>query len=67
MEKYYVQINTKNKKQEVHKADCFMMDPTINKLDLGHHYNGFSAMRKAKAVHENADGCSICVPGCHHA
>lgn len=36
-----------------------------NQVDLGYHSDCHSAVRKARTIYANVDGCYYCAPACH--
>ena len=66
MAKYYVNNNSQaNGDYEVHKDDCLYLSIIVSKEDLGFYDNCFSAVRKAKTIHPNSNGCYHCCNICH--
>lgn len=54
-----------NGEHEVHREGCPTPPWNANKHDLGDCSNCYEAVRKAKQVYDNVDGCANCCPDCH--
>ena len=66
---YYVnKISTGNPNfnHEVHAEGCVWMPSAANRQDLGCFSSCAEAVRKAKTLYTNVDGCATCCPSCHH-
>jgi hypothetical protein len=64
MARYYVNDRPQTTgEHEVHKSNCIYLP--ANKTDLGEHDTCHSAVRKAKQIYSNSDGCATCCPECH--
>lgn len=63
---YYVNRNEQpNGNHEVHKNRCTHMPDEHNRLLLGDFYTCFDAVRVAKRIYANSDGCFYCSNECH--
>lgn len=49
----------------VHKNRCKHMPDEHNRIMLGDFYTCFDAIRVAKGIYANLNGCSYCCPECH--
>lgn len=66
MARYYVNKNAQaNGDHEVHTTGCPTPADPINRLDLGEHLTCHSAVRAAKKIYPQSDGCANCCPNCH--
>ncbi len=64
MARYFVNNGTDNKgDHEVHRQGCHVMP--ADRTDLGEHSNCQSAVRKAKQIYSNSNGCIHCSGDCH--
>ena len=66
--RYYVNNDpTKNPggHHEVHTEEHANMLKIANKSYLGYYFNCADAVKKAKEIYSDADGCAICCPLCH--
>ncbi|MFZ7973172.1 hypothetical protein ACO1GZ_07115 [Fusobacterium watanabei] len=50
---------------EIHKTDCSHKPYSSNCYDLGYCSSDQEAIRKAKALGYNPDGCYYCCPSVH--
>ena len=63
---YYVNKNEQsNGDHEVHKSGCTHMPDEQNRILLGDFSNCFDAVRAAKRIYINSDGCYYCCNECH--
>ncbi len=70
MAKYCVNINPHaNGDHEVHNLDsgCPHLPTVPNRLPLGEHESCRSAVREAKLVYPQSNGCGHCCPECNTA
>lgn len=66
MTRYYVNDNAQDDGyHEVHTAECYWLTLVTSKTDLGTHATCQSAVRKAKQIYANSDGCKHCSSLCH--
>lgn len=66
MAKYYVNKNAQsNGDHEVHKNGCTFMPNEANRIDLGDCLSCHEAVRKAKGIYPQSNGCYYCSPDCH--
>lgn len=66
MQYYLVNKNAQsNGDNEVHRNDCQRLPYLENRVQLGLHYSCKSAVRKAKEMGYNANGCKYCCEECH--
>lgn len=68
MPNYYVNENAQSDGyHEVHIDDesCSAPPRLENRRALGWHVDCQSAVKEAKTIYSNSDGCAHCVPGCH--
>lgn len=66
MASYYVNMRAqKNGAHEVHRSDCEYLPSPQNRMYLGEFPNCLDAVKKAKEVYPEADGCATCSPKCH--
>lgn len=66
MANYYVNKNAQpNGDHEVHKEGCVWMPQASNRTYLGDFPTCFEAVRKAKTLYSQANGCATCSPACH--
>lgn len=66
---YYVNKSTlgnPNNNHEVHTDDCPWLPSSSNREYLGYYSNCSDALKKAKTIYANSDGCAICCSSCHH-
>ena len=67
MDSYYVNKNPQTTgEHEVHKEGCKFMPEERNKLYLGYFSNCRDAVKKAKEIYTDSDGCYYCIPDCHY-
>ena len=64
---YYVVNKNKDSHgvNEIHKTDCSHKPYSSNCYDLGYCSSDQEAIRKAKALGYNPDGCYYCCPSVH--
>ena len=64
---YYVNNKEQSKsgKHQVHHLDCEWFDDVKNARRLGSHESCHSAVKEAKKIYDNVDGCKHCSPECH--
>ena len=63
---YYVNRNEQsNGEHEVHKNRCKHMPDEQNRILLGDFYTCFDALRVAKRIYTNSNGCFYCSNECH--
>lgn len=63
---YYVNKQAQaNGDHEVHKSGCSRMPAAENRLHLGAFSNCRDAVRKAKTIYSQSDGCYYCCNECH--
>jgi len=66
MSAYYVNNNAQSTgEHEVHTSDCQFFYAIQNKTFVGNFNNCHEAIRAAKAIYSNVDGCYFCCNGCH--
>lgn len=66
MDTYYVNDNAQdNGDHEVHKSGCSFMPDASNRTNLGAHPDCHSAVRKAKTIYKQSNGCYYCCKACH--
>ena len=66
MAKYYVNDRAQNNgDHEVHKEGCIYLPMIVSKTNLGDHYFCDSAVRKAKTIYSQSNGCYHCSYSCH--
>jgi hypothetical protein len=66
MSEYIVNKRAQNNgDHEVHKTSCSVLPEIYNRLDLGFHNNCFEAVRKAKEIYQQSNGCKYCCNECH--
>ncbi|NMA84937.1 MAG: hypothetical protein GX962_13870 [Epulopiscium sp.] len=69
MKEFYYVNNDQTKNpglhHEVHTEEHAKKLNIINKSYLGYYDNCRDAVKKAREIYENADGCAICCPLCH--
>lgn len=68
MFKYYVNKQTNgnpNYNHEVHTEYCRYLPSIENRVYLGIFASCSEAVKKARMVYPNSDGCAICCPQCH--
>jgi hypothetical protein len=54
-----------NGDHEVHKDGCPFLRLIVSKTYLGLHFNCGSAVRKAKTIYAQSNGCATCSSLCH--
>lgn len=63
---YYVCRKEQAKgEHEVHKNRCKHMPKENKRMMLGDFYTCFDAVRVAKTIYANSNGCFYCCPECH--
>jgi len=63
---YYVNRKAQsNRNHEIHKVGCIHMADEKNRILLGDFYTCFDAIRIAKRIYKNSDGCFYCSKECH--
>ena len=63
---YYVNKNEQsNGDHEVHKVGCIHIPDVNNRILLGDFSNCHDAVRAAKQIYVNSDGCYYCSNECH--
>ena len=66
MARYYVNRNAQdNGDHEVHIAGCQWMPEDNNRLYLGDFMNCREAVREAKKIYPQSNGCYYCLKPCH--
>lgn len=66
MPKYYVNRTAQsNRDHEVHKEGCYWLSLVYSKKDLGYHSDCASAVREAKKIYKQSNGCVHCSKECH--
>lgn len=68
MARYCVNRNSQaNGDHEVHNLDagCSYLPAPSNQLSLGHHTDCSSAVRQAKTIFTQSNGCAYCAAACH--
>jgi hypothetical protein len=50
---------------EVHETICSHLPDSSNRRPLGWHADCHSAVRAARQIYANSDGCAFCCPACH--
>lgn len=66
MADYYVNKQAQdNGDHEVHKSGCSWMPAAENRVHLGSFSNCRDAVRKAKTIYSQSDGCYYCCTECH--
>lgn len=66
MASYYVNKKAQsNGDHEVHTSDCTFFPEIVNALYLGEFSSCYDAVREAKKIYSQADGCMYCCPACH--
>jgi len=68
MFKYYVNKQTTgnpNYNHEVHAEYCRYLPTAENSVYLGVFTSCSDAVKKAKTIYSNVDGCATCCPSCH--
>jgi hypothetical protein len=66
MASYYVNKNAQpNGDHEVHVTGCSFMPDGNNRIYLGEHSSCQSAVRKAKEMFRQVNGCFYCARECH--
>jgi len=66
MEKYYVNDNPQpNGDHEVHKPSCYYFAQIKSKRYLGEYSSCHGAVRKAKEIYPQSNGCYYCCSACH--
>lgn len=63
---YFVNNNAQpTGEHEVHKEGCTELKKVYSKTDLGYYSNCADAVKKARQIYSNVDGCYYCIPECH--
>ena len=63
---YYVNKNAQSTgEHEVHKSGCSYMPDSSNRRHLGDFTNCDDAVKEAKKIYDNVDGCYYCCNPCH--
>ena len=66
MARYYVNRQAQsNGDHEVHRSDCYWLPSPENRVDLGEHTGCHSAVRTAKTIFPQSNGCRTCSTECH--
>jgi len=66
MARYYVNKNAQSTgEHEVHTTGCSYMPNPENRTYLGDFTNCKDAVKAAKKVYDNVDGCYYCCKPCH--
>ena len=66
MASYYVNKNAQpTGEHEVHQEGCSYLPDVNNRQYLGYFSNCKDAIREAKKVYTNVDGCYYCANECH--
>jgi hypothetical protein len=66
MAQYHVNKNAQSTgEHEVHLTGCAHQPEAANRYALGDHLNCQSAVRSAKTIYTNVDGCFYCCNDCH--
>lgn len=66
MTKYYVNDNAQTTHEhEVHTESCSKLPSIGNRTYLGEFSNCAEAVRKAKTIYSDVDGCYYCCNPCH--
>lgn len=64
MKRYYVNTNAQpNGDHEVHNKTCIYFPS--NAIDLKEHPDCHAAVRAAKIIYTQSNGCAFCCPACH--
>ena len=67
MAAYYVNENAQDTgEHEVHEVDCSHMPKPENRTYLGDFTNCKDAVKEAKKIYNNVDGCYYCCNPCHN-
>ena len=63
---YYVNKKAQaNGDHEVHISTCNYLPTSENQLDLGYFTSCADAVKDAKKIYPQSDGCYYCCPACH--
>lgn len=66
MADFFVTRNSRSAVQHiVHRHDCADLPPQSDTLYLGRYLSGRHALEVARALHEEAEACKVCMPECH--
>lgn len=67
MTRYYVNDNPQpvSRDHEVHKDGCSWLALIVSKTYLGMYDNCRDAVRKARTIYTDSNGCAYCSPTCH--
>ena len=66
MARYYVNNNSQpNGDHEVHVDGCYWLSIAKSVTYLGIHLSCHDAVRKAKQIYWQSNGCKHCSPACH--
>lgn len=66
MDLYYVNDDPQsNGDHEVHKSGCYWLRKAKSTTPLGNHTNCRSAVRKAKQIYPDSNGCYYCSRPCN--
>lgn len=66
MPAYYVNKNCQSSgEHEVHREGCSMMPDFNNRIYLGYFSNAINAVREARKIFNNVDGCYYCSKEAH--
>ena len=66
MTNYYVNNKAQaNGDHEVHTEECIHFSVSISSVDLGDYYGCDAAIRKAKTIYTQSNGCFCCCKACH--
>ncbi len=66
MAQYFVNRNKQaNGDHEVHTSVCIYLPAPHNRLDLGYHFTCATAVRQARNVYPQSNGCKYCSTLCH--
>lgn len=70
MKSYYVNkddSSNPHQDHEVHCIGCPWMPSPLNRVYLGEFSSAIEAVKAAKAIYPDADGCAHCCPEAHHS
>lgn len=66
MPRYYVNKTTQvSGDHEVHTENCIFLPAEWNRIYLGQFGNCAEAVREAKKIYRQSDGCATCSKACH--
>jgi len=65
--RYWVNDNAQSgsNDHEVHRDGCVWLPKIVSKTYLGDFSNCQEAVRKARTVYRDSNGCATCSPQCH--